>query len=93
MNAPPYTYAELLAQARQAMRRGQRLEARRLAQACLALDASREDAWLLLAALSSPRASLVYLKRALEINPSSPQARQGMHWAIQRLRLSPPTRW
>jgi lipoprotein-anchoring transpeptidase ErfK/SrfK len=46
----------------------------------------REEAWLVLAAIATPRASINYLKRALEINPGSIHARKGMHWAIQRLR-------
>jgi hypothetical protein len=67
---------------------GDRSGARRLGQQAAALDPDQEEIWLLLAAVSSPKASLIYLKRALEINPSSQRARQGMHWAIQRARLS-----
>jgi lipoprotein-anchoring transpeptidase ErfK/SrfK len=37
-----------------------------------------------LAAVASPRASLVYLLRALEINPNSQTARRGLRWAIRR---------
>jgi lipoprotein-anchoring transpeptidase ErfK/SrfK len=44
-----------------------------------------EEAWLMLAACSSPRASVAYLQRALEINPSSQRARQGLQWARKRL--------
>jgi lipoprotein-anchoring transpeptidase ErfK/SrfK len=50
-----------------------------------------EDGWLLLAAVASPRASVSYLQRALEINPSSQRARAGMHWALQRLRAQEAT--
>jgi lipoprotein-anchoring transpeptidase ErfK/SrfK len=42
-----------------------------------------------LAALASPKASVAYLNRALEINPGSERARQGMHWAVKRLRQKP----
>lgn len=45
-----------------------------------------EEAWLILAAIGNPQESLLYLKKALEINPQSKRAREGMHWAIQRQR-------
>jgi lipoprotein-anchoring transpeptidase ErfK/SrfK len=48
-----------------------------------------EEPWLWLAAVSSPRASLAYLQKALSINPNSKRARDGMHWAIKRLRVEP----
>ena len=74
-------------QARQALQRGDRLQARRYAALAARLSPQLEDAWLLLAAATAqPRASLVYLNRALEINPASRRARAGVHWAVQRLR-------
>jgi len=75
-----------LKKAFQALKRGQRNEARRLATQAAALAPDREEPWLLLASVAAPRASLEYIKRALEINPDSKQARQGMHWALQRAR-------
>lgn len=45
-----------------------------------------EEPWLMLAAVSSPRASVAYIQRALEINPQSERARKGMTWAVKRLR-------
>jgi lipoprotein-anchoring transpeptidase ErfK/SrfK len=47
-----------------------------------------EETWLWLAAVSNPRASIDYISQALEINPSSQNARKAMHWAIQRLRTA-----
>jgi lipoprotein-anchoring transpeptidase ErfK/SrfK len=47
-----------------------------------------EDPWLLLAVVASPRASLAYLQRALQVNPTSRRARAGMHWAAARARKS-----
>ncbi len=44
-----------------------------------------EEAWLMLAACSTPRASIAYLEHALAINPASQRARQGLQWARQRL--------
>lgn len=85
-------FASLLAASQQAIQHGKRREARIYAHRCVALAPGREEGWLLLAAVASPKTSVSYLKRALEINPKSRRARQGMHWAIQRLRQSsPPT--
>ena len=39
-----------------------------------------------MAACSQPEDSVRYLIKALEINPGSQRARQGMDWAIKRLR-------
>ncbi len=79
---------QALSEARLALRRGDRLEARRLAGQAARLAPHQEDPWLILAATSSqPRTSIQYLLRALETNPSSQRARAGIKWAIKRLRL------
>lgn len=78
-------YQTLLRQGRRALVRGQRREARRLFEQALVLDPAREEAWLLIAAVASPHASLAYLARALEINPRSQAARNGIAWARRRL--------
>jgi lipoprotein-anchoring transpeptidase ErfK/SrfK len=78
-----------IAQAKLALKAGKRSLARRWAARSLQLDPSSVDAWLVLAAVASPRASVEYLKRALEIDPQSQRTRRGMHWAIQRLRAQP----
>jgi lipoprotein-anchoring transpeptidase ErfK/SrfK len=72
--------------AKAAYRRGERQEARRWAERAVRLIPDREEPWLWLAAVASPRASLEYLKRALEINPESRAAREGMRWATRRMR-------
>jgi lipoprotein-anchoring transpeptidase ErfK/SrfK len=77
---------QALKHAQAALRQGNRLEARRWAERAAALAPGREETWLWLAAVASPRASLVYLLRALEINPHSQPARQGIHWAVKRAR-------
>lgn len=68
-----------------ALQRGQTTEARRLAMEAAQFDPSFEDPWLILATLSSPRASVAYLQHALEINPRSQRAIKGMQWALERL--------
>jgi lipoprotein-anchoring transpeptidase ErfK/SrfK len=77
---------EALKNAEQAFRQGNRREARRWAEQAAVLAAEREEPWLWLAAVSSPRASLFYLTKALEINPQSRAARRGMHWALRQQR-------
>lgn len=74
----------MLQQARQALRDGNRTEARRLAMQATRLAPHVEEGWLILAAVGSPEASIRYLQRALEINPNSQRARRGMEWALNR---------
>ena len=74
--------------AREALRKGDRSTARKWARDAATENPDQEEAWLILAALGSPKASLTYLQKALEINPSSNHARRGMHWAIKRYRNS-----
>lgn len=90
---PPVPAAQqAIRQAFSALRRGERREAQRYAAQAARLDAQCEEAWLILAHLGSPEASIAYLQCALAINPGSRRARQAMHWAIQRLRASPGRR-
>lgn len=72
--------------AQQAVRMGDRQTARRCAEIAASLSPDLEEPWLILAAVGSPRASVEYLERALQINPRSERARLGMHWAVDRLR-------
>lgn len=89
MNPDPDPSSNPLEAARLALMRGDLTQARRFAQQAAALMPDREDPWLVLAALAtSGKASVAYLNRALEINPGSVRARQGMHWAIERMRAS-----
>lgn len=70
----------------EAMRRGDHAQARRWASLAAQLDPESEQPWLVMASLAAPEASAAYLKIALEKNPNSQTARQGMHWAVQRMR-------
>jgi lipoprotein-anchoring transpeptidase ErfK/SrfK len=71
-----------------ALQKKQFVEARRLAMEAAQLDPDFEDPWLILATLSSPKASVAYLQKALEINPHSARATKGMQWALERLATS-----
>ncbi len=75
----------ILKQASQAMRRRDFARARRLASMAASLDPSIELSWLILAATASPRASVYYLNKALQVNPNSDAAQKGMQWALKRL--------
>ncbi len=75
--------------AREALRNGNRTEARQWAEHAASLAPDMEDPWLILAAVASPRASVEYMGKALRINPNSERARRGMDWAMQRWQASP----
>ncbi len=78
-----------LENARKAYYQGNHSATRYWAQIAANIDPNIEEPWLWLAAVSSPRASVAYLEKALSINPQSKRARQGMHWAANRLRIEP----
>ena len=75
---------QVLRHAIEALQRGDKHTARHLAQIAVSLEPGMEDPWLILAAVARPRASLIYLERALEINPQSERARKGLQWAWAR---------
>jgi lipoprotein-anchoring transpeptidase ErfK/SrfK len=81
----PPGFAEALEAARQALQRGDKAAARRMARHAAALDPQAEAPWLFLAAASEPRAGLAYAARALEINPRSRPARKAIRWLVRRL--------
>ena len=76
--------SQALKQAYAALQNGDKHAARYWAQIAVAQLPNLEDPWLILAAVAKPRASLAYLRRALEINPNSPRALAGLEWARQR---------
>lgn len=85
MNAELLQAQKAIQNAREALRRGDRSAARRWAEQAAKLAPQLEDPWLILASVASPRASLAFIERALQINPDSPRARKGMQWALKRL--------
>ncbi len=86
-NAEPLRKA--LENARISYHQGDHFKTRYWARLAADINPNIEEPWLWLAAVSSPRASIAYLEKALSINPSSKRARDGMHWAVKRLRLEP----
>jgi lipoprotein-anchoring transpeptidase ErfK/SrfK len=77
-----------LEQAQKALNRRDREQTRRWAALAAEAHPEQEEPWLILAAISEPNDSILYLKRALEANPGSHRARKGMHWAVQRQRVA-----
>jgi lipoprotein-anchoring transpeptidase ErfK/SrfK len=86
MSRSPFNSPEdVLSAARKALRSGNKVEARRLARLAVRLDPYLEDAWLLLAGVSSPMAGLAYVARALEINPKNSSARKAIRWLVRNI--------
>ncbi|NSW51552.1 MAG: L,D-transpeptidase family protein [Anaerolineae bacterium] len=64
---------------------GDHTNARHFAMQSLRLDPRDETAWLILAAVSSPQASVAYLQKAAMFLPASGKIAQAMQWATNRL--------
>lgn len=74
-----------LVNAQKALQQQNKMEARHWALNAIKLAPENEDAWLILAAISSPVASVDYLQKVLRINPNNGRAAKGMEWALKRL--------
>jgi hypothetical protein len=89
MNDNSDALRKALENARVSYRQGNHSKTRYWARLAAKIDPGIEEPWLWLAAVSSPRAGIAYLEKALSINPQSPRAKEGMHWAVKRLRAQP----
>lgn len=76
-------------QASAAFHRGDRRAARQWAQLAASLAPDNEEPWLILAAISTPQASMGYIRRALTLNPQSDRALRAWRWAQGRLAQEP----
>jgi lipoprotein-anchoring transpeptidase ErfK/SrfK len=76
---------KILEQAKSAMKSGDNPAARQLARQAAQLAPELEEAWLMMAALAKPQASLEYLRKAQQINPTSPRVQKGLAWATENL--------
>jgi lipoprotein-anchoring transpeptidase ErfK/SrfK len=78
---------ELIAKAREALRRGDKVSARQLGEKAAYLAPKMEDVWLVLAASDpNPHEALAYARKAVELNPQSTRARRGVEWASEQLK-------
>ncbi|HEX6269818.1 MAG TPA: L,D-transpeptidase family protein [Anaerolineales bacterium] len=77
---------EYVNQARAALRRGDPLSARQLAEQAALRAPELEDVWLVLAASDpNPQDALAYARKALELEPESARAQKAVQWASGRL--------
>lgn len=86
MNNSLPTPSIALRNAREALKSKNLKEAFHWAKILTELKPEVEEGWLILGACAEPQESVKYLIKALEINPTSDRARQGMDWAVRRLR-------
>ena len=89
MNTKLIEARENVIKAREALRRGDKKSARQLGEQAALLAPEMEDVWLVLAA-SDPNLNeaLAYAQKALQINPHSTRARQGIEWVSKQLKQS-----
>ena len=77
---------DLIAKARESLRRGDRPSARQLGERAAILAPDLEDAWLILAASDpNPQDALAYARKASQLNPQSERARRAIKWVSERL--------
>ena len=87
MNANFVQARELIAKAREALRRNDSETARQLGEQAALLAPDMEDAWLVLAASEpNPEDALAYAEKAVQLNPQSTRAHKGVEWAEGRLK-------
>ncbi len=90
MTPNPPSLNQVIQKAHQAFHQGNKAAARQWAQAAVAIAPHDEDPWLILAAVSTPQASVEYIKQALTINPNSERALRALRWAQDRLARQAP---
>ena len=84
---------ELIAQAKQAVLDSDAALARQLAEQALEIDPQSGAAMLLMAGLSEPQQSVLWLRKVLDQDPQNQTAREGMLWASTQLRQSSAVGW
>ena len=78
---------ELIAKAREALRRGEKAAAQQLGERAARLAPDMEDVWLILTASDpDPQDALAYAQKAVQVNPQSGRARRAVEWATGRLK-------
>jgi lipoprotein-anchoring transpeptidase ErfK/SrfK len=78
---------ELIANARESLRRGDKVSARQMGERAAHLAPDMEDVWLVLTASDpDPQDALAYAQKAVQINPQSKRAQRAVEWATDRLK-------
>jgi hypothetical protein len=86
MESMPREADHVISSAINALKMGDRLNARRLARQAASLAPELEYAWLILAETSSLKASIAYLENATRINPGRMSTQQQLHLAREKVR-------
>lgn len=82
----PVTYSEQMEEGMRTAETGRRAEARRHFARAAELEPGKKDAWLWLAGLAAdPREAMMYLEKALAIDPDDESIKEGMRWAARRM--------
>jgi len=84
MNRKLAPVSQALKQAKEALQRGEKHEARYWAQIAASIAPNMEEPWLILAAVADTRASIAYLNQVLKINPKSERAQEELNLARRR---------
>ena len=74
----------LIAEAKAALRRGDRTLSLRLVQKFVNEHPDNVEGWLLLGGLSDPKSSLVYLQKAQDLAPDDSRVKEALDWAQRR---------
>ena len=85
MNSNKVTASQAIQYAAEAIQRGDKRAARQWAQMAASLAPQTEEPWLMLASVSTPQASVEYIKQALIVRPGSERAMQALRWAQKRV--------
>lgn len=78
------SYIIMLEKAKSALKAGDKNAAREWALKALKGLPENEEIYLILAAVSTPKESMTYLTKVLELNPQNKKARAGLRWAIEK---------
>lgn len=83
----------LIIAAKEALRQGDRVTAKRLARNAIGLEPNNLDGLLILGGLSDPQSSIIFVQRALDVDPENPHTQEALRWATERLKQSTMTKW
>src|SRR5512140_1906653 len=84
MTVEPDETSTIIQAALEALQRGDKDSARRLAERAASLSPGSSAPWLIVAGLAGPAESLEYAEKALQVDPGSQAARQAFAWALRR---------
>ena len=75
---------DLMQRAKNALRRGERSLAKKIAHEIVANDPGEVEGWLILGALSTPKSSLAYIEKAYFLAPDDLRVKKALNWSKER---------